>query len=66
VKGIPLFAKITKNDFAKSTIEQHQAITEAIAAGDSQGAKYGMIAHLNGNRKGILKALTDQKIKEKI
>ena len=66
VKGIPLFAKITKNDFAKSTIEQHQAITEAIAAGDSQGAKYGMIAHLNGNRKGILKALTDQKAKEKI
>ena len=66
VKGIPLFAKITKNDFAKSTVEQHRAITEAISAGDAQGARYGMITHLNSNRKRILKALTEQKTTETV
>ena len=66
VKGIPLFVKITKNDFAKSTVEQHRAITEAISAGDAQGARYGMITHLNSNRKRILKALTEQKTTETV
>lgn len=61
VNGIPLFVKITKNDFAKSTVEQHRTITEAVSNGDAQGARYGMITHLNSNRKRILKVITEQK-----
>ena len=48
------------------TVEQHRAITEAISAGDAQGARYGMITHLNSNRKRILKALTEQKATENL
>lgn len=61
VKGIPLFVEITKNDFARSTVEQHRTIIEAISSGDTQGARYAMITHLNSNRKCILKALTEHK-----
>ena len=66
VKGIPLFVKITKNDFAKSTVEQHRAITEAVSSSDAPGARYAMVTHLNSNRKRILKSLTEQKETGKI
>ena len=66
VKGIPLFVKMTNNDFAKATIPQHSAVTDAVSAGDALGAKYAMITHLNSNRKRILKALTEQKAKDKL
>ena len=57
VKGIPLFVKLTNNDYARFTVDDHKAITEAVACQDAQGARYAMITHLNSNRKLILKAL---------
>ncbi len=65
VKGIPLFVQITKNDFAKATVDHHKAITDSVLSGDAQGARYAMITHLNSNRKRILKVLTEQKEKDK-
>ncbi len=66
VKGIPLFVKLTNNDYASFTVDDHKAITEAVACGDAQGARYAMITHLNSNRKRILKALTEQKAKDRL
>ena len=66
VKGIPIFVQMTKNNFAKTTVDQHQAITDAISSADAQGARYAMITHLNSNRKRILKVLTEQKSNGKL
>lgn len=57
VTGIPVFIEITRNSFASATIEQHRAITDAIAAGDGTGARCAMISHLNANRQKILKEM---------
>lgn len=56
-KGIPLFVKITRNDFAQATIEQHRIITRSIRNGDTQGARYEMVTHLNSNRKCFMDVL---------
>lgn len=61
VTGIPVFIEITRNSFAGATVEQHRAITDAIAAGDSTGAKCAMITHLNSNRQKILKEMPGEK-----
>lgn len=61
VTGIPIFIEITRNSFAGATIEQHRIITEAIAAGDSVGARCGMITHLNSNRQKILRVMEKEK-----
>lgn len=66
VKGIPIFVQMTKNNFAKTTVDQHQAITDAISSADAQGARYAMITHLNSKRKRILKVLTEQKSNGKL
>lgn len=66
VKGIPIFVQMTKNNFAKTTVDQHQAITDAISSADAPGARYAMITHLNSNRKRILKVLTEQKSNGKL
>ena len=65
-QGIPIFVQMTKNNFAKTTVDQHQAITDAISSADAQGARYAMITHLNSNRKRILKVLTEQKSNGKL
>lgn len=56
-KGIPLFVKITKNDYAFTTIEHHRNVMRSIREGDAQGARYGMIMHLNTNRICFVNAL---------
>ena len=58
--------QMTKNNFAKTTVDQHQAITDAISSADAQGARYAMITHLNSNRKRILKSADRAKIKWKV
>ena len=58
--------QMTKNNFAKTTVDQHQAITDAISSADAQGARYAMITHLNSNRNRILKVLTEQKSNGKL
>ncbi len=49
------FVNITHRQLKDETIETHRAITDAILQGDSAGAKYAMIMHLNYNRQMILK-----------
>lgn len=46
---------LTHRQLKEETIDTHRAITDAILRGDSAGAKYAMIMHLNYNRQMILK-----------
>lgn len=62
VKLIPIiqsavitFVNLTHRRLKDETIETHRAITDAILRGDSSGARYAMITHLNYNRQMILK-----------
>ncbi len=59
VTGIPFFVKVTNNSTAEETIRYHSEITEAICRGDSAGARYAMIEHLNQNRGIILNAVKE-------
>ena len=49
------FVNLTHRQLKDETIDTHRAITDAILNGDSAGAKYAMIMHLNYNRQMILK-----------
>lgn len=46
----------TKDQYKMCTINEHKNIAEAIKRGDSLGAKYAMISHLNTTRNGIIKS----------
>ena len=48
------FVNLTHRQLKKETIQTHRAITDAILRGDSAGAKYAMMMHLNYNRQMIL------------
>ena len=58
--------QMTKNNFAKTTVEQHQAITDAISSADAQGARYAMITHLNSKPETYFKSAYRTKIKWKV
>lgn len=67
VKLIPIiqsavitFVNLTHRRLKDETIETHRAITDAILRGDSAGARYAMITHLNYNRQMILKLKQEQ------
>ena len=49
------FVNLTHRQLKDETIDTHRAITDAILNGDSAGAKYAMIMHLNYNGQMILK-----------
>lgn len=59
--AVMTFANLTHRTLMKETIETHRAITDAILAGDSIGAKCAMITHLTYNRQALLKMMADQK-----
>lgn len=46
---------VTDNSLCQETIVTHRQIAKSIAAGDSTGAKNGMIVHLNAQREFLLK-----------
>lgn len=59
------FVNLTHRQLKEETIDTHRAITDAILRGDSAGAKYAMIMHLNYNRQMILKKQEEALKKEK-
>ena len=59
--AVMTFANLTHRTLMKETIETHRAITDAILARDSIGAKCAMITHLTYNRQALLNMMADQK-----
>ncbi len=59
--AVMTFANLTHRTLMRETIETHRAITDAILARDSIGAKCAMITHLTYNRQALLKMMADQK-----
>ena len=53
--SVSLTINVTEDVFRQNTYKEHRAVAEAIASGDSLGAKCAMIVHLNTNRRGIEK-----------
>lgn len=53
--SITAFVNITQRMLRDETISSHRAITEAIAAHDSTGARCAMVMHLTYNRQAIVK-----------
>ncbi len=51
--AVMMFVNITHKKLLKETIRTHRAVTEAIAEGDSQGARLAMMMHLTYNREVI-------------
>lgn len=51
--AITTFANLTNRQLQEETITTHRAITDAILAGDSLGAKCAMVMHLTYNRQAI-------------
>lgn len=51
--AVMMFVNITHKKLMKETIRTHRAVTEAIAQGDSQGARLAMTMHLTYNREMI-------------
>lgn len=62
--AVMTFANLTHRTLMKETIETHRAITDAILARDSIGAKCAMITHLTYNRQALLKMMADQKVSD--
>ena len=52
--AVTTFANLTYRKLKRETIETHRAITNAILAGDSMGAKCAMIMHLTYTRQMLL------------
>lgn len=52
--AIMTFANLTHRQLMQETIDTHRAVTNAILAGDSLGAKCAMMMHLTYNRQAIL------------
>lgn len=53
--AIMTFANLTRRQLMTETIDTHRAVTDAILAGDSLGAKSAMMMHLTYNRQAILR-----------
>ena len=53
--SVSLTINLTEDVFRQNTYKEHRAVAEAIASGDSLGAKCAMIVHLNTHRRGIEK-----------
>ena len=53
--SVSLTINLTEDVFRQNTYKEHRAVAEAIASGDSLGAKCAMIVHLNTNRRAIEK-----------
>ena len=53
--SVSLTINLTEDIFRENTYIEHRAVAEAIASGDSLGAKCAMIVHLNTNRRGMEK-----------
>lgn len=57
-EAIPLFIDITNRSLREQSLQTHQAVVDAIRAGDSQAARQAMRIHLEDNRRSI-EALPD-------
>ncbi len=60
--AVMTFANLTHRSLMKETIETHRAITNAILARDSIGARCAMIMHLTYHRQAILKMQKENEI----
>ena len=58
------FANVTHRLLRDETIRTHRAITEAILARDSVGARCAMITHLTYNRQTIMKIISERNSKD--
>lgn len=58
------FANVTHRLLRDETIRSHRAITEAILARDSVGARCAMITHLTYNRQTIMKIICERNSKD--
>lgn len=58
------FANVTHRLLRDETIRTHRAITEAILARDSVGARCAMITHLTYNRQTIMKIICERNSKD--
>lgn len=63
--AIDTFVNLTRRTLRTETITTHRAITEAIAAHDSTGARCAMVMHLTYNRQALLKRRSEyEKLKQ--
>ena len=58
--SVSITINLTEDVFRQNTYMEHRAVAEAIASGDSLGAKCAMIVHLNTNRRGIEKNFSEK------
>ena len=58
--SVSITINLTEDIFRQNTYMEHRAVAEAIASGDSLGAKCAMIVHLNTNRRGIEKNFSEK------
>lgn len=52
--AVSTFATLTHSALRQETVQTHRAITDAILAGDSVGARCAMVMHLTYNRQAIV------------
>lgn len=57
--AVMTFGNLTHRRLINETIETHRAVTDAIIAGDSVGAKSAMIMHLTYNRQMMIKMMSE-------
>ncbi len=62
--AVVTFVNLTHRKLMDETIETHRAITNAILAGDSVGARCAMIMHLTYNRQTLMKLLEEKEAQE--
>lgn len=62
--AVATFVNLTHRKLMDETIETHRAITNAILAGDSVGARCAMIMHLTYNRQMLMKLLEEREVQQ--
>lgn len=60
--AVMTFANLTHRQLMQETIETHRAVTDAILARDSTGARCAMVMHLTYNRQALLRMRREQQL----
>lgn len=59
--AVTTFASLTHRTLRQETIQTHRAITDAILAGDTVGARCAMVMHLTYNRQALMELWQEQR-----
>lgn len=55
---------VTKDENRRKTVQEHRRIVDAICRRDPEGAKYGMITHLNTSRDSMARQIEEKSAEE--